>query len=105
MIVGTYGTGDFLYGPYPSLSGMQEGTFCTGPCGTARQLATSLALHTQANWLRGMSPATGLSPVKPSSVPAVISTCAPQLGTVLSLNVSSLIANDLPALMRFGMSR
>src|SRR5437763_17091556 len=81
MIVGTYSTGLVSKGPCPRTSGMQEGWLEI--CWVMGSFHGATRFESQPHpGPRGSEPLTGLSPVKPSRVPATSSMCAPHDGRV-----------------------
>src|SRR5207248_8056740 len=101
--VGTYCTGLLRYGPFPDRSGTQAGTSMTlcvfGSChGASLKLS-----HPHPGPFLWARPVTVLSPVKSSSVVVTNSRCAPNDGTVFSVNVRSEITNVDASAHRFGI--
>src|SRR5438128_660319 len=102
MIVGTYDTGDFRYGPLPCRSGMQDGTSVGLDLGLRSHSASSLLSHPHPGPLPSW-PLRGLFPKKPSSVPETISRCDPQVAVRSIWKVRSESANCLASAARLGI--
>src|SRR6478609_7103700 len=104
MTVGTHLTGDRLYGPRPCWSGTHAGTHRSRDVAVARHVVSSW--ESQPQPISGLAPVVegrGLSPTKPSILPATSSICEPQLGCAFVSNVASETVNRVASAIRFGI--
>src|SRR5712691_5851371 len=103
MMVGTYCTGEALYGPSPSRSGMQDGTKIGLEVGLfgSLHLASFMLSHPDPGFWP--TPVSGLSPMNPSRSAEASSRCEPQVDGVLSWKVRSEMTYWSARLLRLGI--